>query len=236
MQYILVLFILGLLVLVHETGHFLAARVMGMPVARFSIGFGPAVWKRKKGGVEYVLAAAPLGGYVLLDLKDEKDYLAIPLYKRIVFALGGPLANIGAAVPLYAAFNTMAGFTWKGVFVAPFMQVGLMVEKIWLALAGLFSSPEAVGGVVGLVADGGRYVGLDPARAVALAAALSLNLAVFNLLPLPPLDGGKIILDSLQRLSRKITKAYIPATVCGWLLIVGLMLYATVMDIGRLWA
>jgi len=59
MSYLLVTLLVGLLILVHELGHFLAARWSGMPVARFSIGFGPKLWGWKRGQTEYWIAAIP---------------------------------------------------------------------------------------------------------------------------------------------------------------------------------
>ena len=63
----------SLLVAVHEYGHFWAARKLGFKVLRFSVGFGPALWRRVAGAdrTEYVLAALPLGGYV--KLLDERE-------------------------------------------------------------------------------------------------------------------------------------------------------------------
>jgi regulator of sigma E protease len=56
--------VFGLVIFVHELGHFLAAKAVGVYAPRFSIGFGPTLWRRKRGETEYVLAALPLGGYV----------------------------------------------------------------------------------------------------------------------------------------------------------------------------
>src|SRR5436190_14687584 len=58
------LLVFGLVIFVHELGHFLAAKSVGVYTPRFSIGFGPALWRRRKGETEYILAAFPLGGYV----------------------------------------------------------------------------------------------------------------------------------------------------------------------------
>jgi regulator of sigma E protease len=58
------IFVFGLVIFVHELGHFLAAKSVGVYAPRFSIGFGPALWRRRKGETEYILAAFPLGGYV----------------------------------------------------------------------------------------------------------------------------------------------------------------------------
>jgi regulator of sigma E protease len=58
------IFVFGLVIFVHELGHFLAAKSVGVYTPRFSIGFGPALWRKRRGETEYVLAAFPLGGYV----------------------------------------------------------------------------------------------------------------------------------------------------------------------------
>ncbi len=69
--------VLGLVIFVHELGHFLAAKWTGVYAPRFSIGFGPALWKRRRGETEYVLAAIPLGGYVRMASRDDETMAAI---------------------------------------------------------------------------------------------------------------------------------------------------------------
>lgn len=216
MTYVVVAALLGLLVFVHELGHFLAAKAVGIPVARFSLGIGPVLVSRTVGGVRYCLSAVPFGGYVLPDLRDEAAYLALPLGKRLIFSLAGPLANILFALavkPLALCWKTLAG-----------MVAGL---------GALFSRPEQLSGVVGIVAEGSRFAGSDLTRHAILAAHLSLSLAVFNLLPLPPLDGGKMVFDTLARLWSGLSRLYIPVAVGGWLALIGLMGYATVQDVWK---
>ncbi len=104
---------IALLVAVHEYGHFLAARRLGIQVLRFSIGFGRPLWSRRAAdGVEYVIGALPLGGYVkMLDERDADEPIADPSrafnraarWKRAVVLVGGPLANLVFAVAAYWA-------------------------------------------------------------------------------------------------------------------------------------
>ena len=63
--------VLGILILVHEFGHFLVARLAGVGVERFSIGFGPVLWRYRGPQTEYCLSAFPLGGYVKMMGDDE---------------------------------------------------------------------------------------------------------------------------------------------------------------------
>lgn len=107
---------IGLLVAVHEYGHFQVARWCGVKVLRFSVGFGKPLWvKTGKDGVEYQLAAIPLGGYVkMLDeregpVAEEEKHLAFnnqSVWKRIAVVAAGPLANFVFAI-----------FAWWLVFV-----------------------------------------------------------------------------------------------------------------------
>lgn len=64
--------VFGLVVLVHELGHFIAAKWLGVYAPRFSIGFGPALWRRRRGETEYIIAALPLGGYVRMASREDE--------------------------------------------------------------------------------------------------------------------------------------------------------------------
>ncbi|NIP59179.1 MAG: hypothetical protein GWM92_12875, partial [Gemmatimonadetes bacterium] len=64
--------VLGVLIFVHEVGHFVAAKLVDVEVQRFSIGLGPVLWGRKWGETEYVLSAIPLGGYVKMGGMDDE--------------------------------------------------------------------------------------------------------------------------------------------------------------------
>jgi len=64
--------VFGLVVFVHELGHFIAAKLTGVYAPRFSIGFGPSLLKKRFGETEYVLAALPLGGYVRMASREDE--------------------------------------------------------------------------------------------------------------------------------------------------------------------
>ena len=72
LAYIAPIFVFGLVVFVHELGHFLAAKAVGVYTPRFSIGFGKALWRKRCGETEYILAALPIGGYVRMASKDDE--------------------------------------------------------------------------------------------------------------------------------------------------------------------
>jgi len=72
LAYIAPIFVFGLVVFVHELGHFLAAKAVGVYTPRFSIGFGKALWRKRWGETEYILAALPIGGYVRMASRDDE--------------------------------------------------------------------------------------------------------------------------------------------------------------------
>lgn len=234
MTYILVILIISLLILLHETGHFVAAKLCGVRIATFSVGFGKKLWAFTKSGTEYRLSLIPLGGYVLPDIEDEHAFFAIPLHKRVLFTLGGPLANILLAAVLLSIINLLSSqWSLHAIVIAPFLQVWQIGVQFIQILPTMFTQPKQLSGIIGIVATGGQLIAADTSKALQLAVMLSMNLAVFNLLPLPPLDGGKLMLYGLEKLNRRLVKLHIPVTVAGWVLIMGLMLYATAGDLVR---
>jgi regulator of sigma E protease len=119
-----------LAIFIHEFGHYLAARWLGLKVDAFAIGFGPALWRKVVGGIEYKVCCIPFGGYVALPQLDpsgmekvqgdnskegsepERELPDVPPWKRIVVAFAGPLGNVVLAVGLaYLIFGLPAART-----------------------------------------------------------------------------------------------------------------------------
>ena len=115
---------LGILVFVHELGHFLFARLFGMRVDAFSLGFPPNILSRKVGQTEYRLGAIPLGGYVkiagmidesldtddMVETEPEPDeYRAKPVWQRILVITGGVIFNVIFAWMVYTGLNLSYG-------------------------------------------------------------------------------------------------------------------------------
>ena len=107
------LVVLGVLIVVHEFGHYLAARLCGVRVLRFSVGFGRTLWQRRFGKDETVWAISifPLGGYVkMLDEREgevapaerERAFNRQSVGKRSLIVVAGPVANFVLAIFLYS--------------------------------------------------------------------------------------------------------------------------------------
>lgn len=109
---IAVILVLGVLIFFHELGHFLVARMVGVQVLRFSLGFGPRLFGFNRGGTDYCLSLIPLGGYVKLLGENPNEPLSPkdipysfshrPLKDRVLIVLAGPVANFVLAWILFS--------------------------------------------------------------------------------------------------------------------------------------
>ena len=139
--------LLGVLIFVHEAGHFLLAKLLGVKVLKFSLGFGPKILGRKFGETEYQLSAVPLGGYVkmlgeepgeeLEDSEKNRAYNYQPVWKRFLIVFSGPFFNL-----LFAAFVFVLIFL-SGVPV-PLPDIGNVQENSPAAAAGLMTGDRVL--------------------------------------------------------------------------------------------
>ncbi|MDO8661967.1 MAG: RIP metalloprotease RseP [Candidatus Omnitrophota bacterium] len=309
-------FILSVLIVVHEFGHFIVAKKIGVRVEQFSLGFGKALFKKKSKGTEYSLSAIPLGGFVKLagdNLEEYKgkpdEYFSKPPGKRFWIIFFGPLLNYVLGILLfwliffvgYPTLTTKIGSlidnfgakeaglavgdkimaidgqkteNWEDLQkiiyakkqaetvnvsflregkeltanvrlkqkvledtvgqkrklsllgITPsdeiikvrhgfFESFGLGLAKAWdltvityIALGrlvtGSLSMRESMTGPLGIFFITSKAAQLGPIAIVHLMAVLSLSLAIFNLLPLPILDGGHIALLALEKIRGKL--------------------------------
>jgi regulator of sigma E protease len=128
--------VLGIMVLVHEWGHFIVAKSFGVRVEVFSIGFGPRLWGRKRGDTDYRISALPLGGYVkmagdnpLEERKGEPDeFLSKPRWQRVLIALAGPAMNIILSIVLVAGIY-MRGSKQPAFLDRPMVLAGVLQDS-----------------------------------------------------------------------------------------------------------
>lgn len=132
-----IVIVLSILVFVHELGHFLAAKLFGVRVERFSIGFPPRLFGIKIGETDYCISATPLGGYVKLSgMIDESmdsnqlnepprpyEFRARPVYQQVIIITAGVIMNFLLAVGI------LGGMIWvQGEPIDPTTRVGIVVE------------------------------------------------------------------------------------------------------------
>jgi regulator of sigma E protease len=119
MSYVLAFAGFALLIILHEAGHFTAAKAVGMRVERFALFFPPLIFKKKVGETEYGIGAIPLGGYVRIsgmnpyeEIPEEhqhRAYFRQPVWKRIVVIAAGPFVNVVIGIVIFAGIFAING-------------------------------------------------------------------------------------------------------------------------------
>jgi regulator of sigma E protease len=340
--------ILSILIIAHEFGHFYAAKRVGVRVEKFSLGFGPQLFKKKKGDTEYSISAIPLGGFVKLagdnleEYKGKKDeyfykapgerfqiifagpflnYVLGFLIFWLIFVLGYPTltTKVGDVLDGYGAKEAgiVAGDKiisvdgvkvnyWEdmqklvakrqaadkvkltvkrneqvmtlevkikakevsdqlgsrrsvgligitpdeevvqvkhGVFsslilsVKQVWNITLMTYKgLWFLITGKISMRDSVTGPLGIFLITSKAANLGLIALLHLVAVLSISLGLFNLLPLPVLDGGHIVLLGIEKIRKKALslKAEEIITKIGLSMIITLAVFVTYNDILRI--
>lgn len=220
--------VISILVVVHELGHHLMAKRFGVPVEVFSVGFGPRLLAIRGGDTEYRLSAIPFGGYVKMagtstrgeDIPD--GFNSKPRWQRFLILLAGPAMNI-----LFALVLAVVGL-WAGIEV-PVQQHGVTTTVVYRpeplaaiplgvrviagnsadivsTLGGLVTGQISVGhliGPVGIAQITGESSALGWRALLAAMAFISLNLGICNLLPIPVLDGGHMLMLTVEGLTRR---------------------------------
>lgn len=140
---LIAILILGLLIFVHELGHFAVAKWSGVTVLRFSLGFGPRLLAWRRGVTEYAVSAIPLGGYVKMLGDDPEDEVPVvdaahafsqqPLSKRFAIVLAGPMMNLVTAC---VAFSIVFAVYGAGTPTEA-AKIGGVMEGMAAAKAGL---------------------------------------------------------------------------------------------------
>ena len=336
LQYLFAILGIGFLIAWHELGHYVVARLLGMRVLRYSLGFGPRLFGFRHQDIEYQVAALPFGGFVQIagmsgledDAKDDpKSYSNAPRWARFLVLAAGPGFNYGVAAlfffllfwmwpspiagpaleivdvaPASAAFEAgiVPGDYVTGVNQAPLesdtqfreaiaksngqpltlsvlregtvrevtvtpkldgeaLRVGVtpairhprlsFVETVGGSLVAcvnesgrVLSALQAlvyrepgvqVGGVVEIVRQLKDGVARGPRYFLGLLAMLSVNLGLLNLLPVPALDGSKMVVLAVEGTLRKNLHAKVQAVVHlgGFVVLFALMIGLAVKDV-----
>lgn len=314
------------LITVHEFGHFIVAKATGIKVNEFSIGMGPALWKKQGEETLYSLRALPLGGYCAMEGEDEsssdpRSFDEAKPWQRFLTILAGPLMNFVAAIVILFFVGLFAGvpapvigqFSEHSALEAGGAQIGDRIVQIddqkinefteitdyldasngkemdvtllrdgkeivlhltptyeggryllgflpgsehsfvksmgygftktWeltglivMSLGMLFTGQVGINdlsGPVGIVSSMSMLAGYGMAAFFTFAAFLSVNLGFFNLLPIPALDGSKLLFIIIEKIRGKKMNKEIEAkiTMIGFVLLMGLILVVTAKDI-----
>ena len=230
-------FLLGLLIFVHELGHFLLAKIFKVRVQEFSIGFGPTIWKKQWKETKYQLRAIPLGGFVNLlgeeeESFEEGSFRLLSRWKKIVVLVAGGLSNIIFGLLLYfiiVAIYTNIGYAFYDTM--KFLQeLAYGIKQLFIGKVGIeeFTGPVGISEIVIQTKTIVNYV--------YILSVISISLGVTNLLPFPPLDGGKVLLLLIEAIIRKPIKENLnnAIQVGGFIIIMTLAVIVTFKDIIRI--
>ena len=320
----------GLIIMFHELGHFIFAKLFGVQVNEFSMGMGPTLFKRKKGETQYSLRLLPIGGFVSMegedeDSENERAFCNKPVWQRFIIVAAGGIVNLimgviivavmlcmtdligtpeihsfhetavsnqqlqvddkikeingrkvfseydigflmsrdddgiidfvvernGEKVSLDAVkfqtedrngqFTIIYDFIIKGVEPAfvPVAKNAILesisiARVVWISLLDLvtgryglsdLSGPIGTVTIIADVAQNAAAKQIDWSQLLMIMALIAINIGLFNLLPLPALDGGRLFFMAIELIFRKP----VPRKYEGWVHAVGLVLLLLLM-------
>lgn len=214
---------LGVIILVHEAGHFFVAKASGMQPTEFFWGFGPEIVAIQRGDLRIGLKAVFLGGYVKIpgmtpsevvspDFDEAKTYRAASHFGRLMTILAGPATNMACAVIAFSIAAKMGGHSAAGSVGVAFDYIYIVVEGTAQALGTWVTS---IGGYLGATVNGTEppvrflspisqaeitsdAVNAGWSQALIWFGILSCAIGGINLLPLPPLDGSHALMASAE--------------------------------------
>lgn len=241
--------LIGFLVVIHEGGHFLVAKLCKVKVNEFSVGFGPKLLGKRKGETFYVLRAVPIGGYVMLEGEEEESsdpraFNNISVWKRILIVAAGGVINIIFGLTVYFIIATGIGAMPEGVEDTLLNRVhygvintvefaGSIANNVKELFTQGIKTEQLIGpiGISSIVSKTSRLV-----EFVYIMALISLSLGVTNLLPFPPLDGGKIVIYLIEAIRRKKLSMELEVNIqaVGFMLMILLSIYVAYNDILRI--
>lgn len=230
-----IIFLLGFLILIHEGGHFLIAKICKVRVNQFAIGFGPAIWSYQGKETKYAIRLIPLGGFVSMEGEEEASekegaFNKASIIKRIAIVAAGAIVNIIFGLILYFGLittiynNIPIAFTETLLFAKELLEG---VKLIFTENVGIndLSGPVGISNLISKTSGIKEYL--------YMISMISVSLGITNLLPIPALDGGKIILLIIEAIRKKKLKqeTEIKIQLLGFSLLIALSIFVTYNDI-----
>lgn len=239
-------FVFTVIVLVHEFGHFIMARKAGIKIYEFSIGFpfSPrliTLFRHKE--TAFTVRLLPLGGFVSFSQHgsdEDAELLAASHGKRALILSAGSLFNIVFAFMVFVpVFMIGKHLTFPEALLSSAKTVWEMVSGTILFVVNIFTGQgtmEGLSGPVGIAAMAGRAASKGMVNLVYFTGALSMSLGIMNLLPLPALDGGHLVMLFVESIRKKPLRpeVYQVITLIGISLFLMLTVAVTYKDLVKL--
>ncbi|MCI9365324.1 MAG: site-2 protease family protein [Clostridia bacterium] len=230
------LILLGVLVVIHEGGHFIAAKLCKIKVNEFSIGFGKLLCSKQTKETKYSLRLIPLGGFVNMEGEDEHSdeegsFSNANFLKKLLIVSAGPIVNIVFGLLIYFIL-VLINYNFQTALSATFDFFGAFIESIKMLFTGAVTA-EDLSGPVGIGVIVSQAVNIS--QFVYLLSVISLSLGLTNLIPIPPLDGGKLLIYIIELIKRKPLKeeTSLRIQMLGFVFIIGLSIFVMFNDISR---
>ena len=233
-----IIFLLGFLIFIHEGGHFAVAKLCKVKVNQFAIGFGPKIIEFKGKETLYALRLIPLGGFVSMegengDSNDERAFNNASIPKRIAIVVAGATVNIVFGLLVYFV---LASFVYGNIslaFKALSNYFFALIESIKMLFTGNVGLKDLTGpvGISGMVSQTSNIK-----EYIYMMSIISTSLGITNLLPLPALDGGKIVLLIIEAIRKKPLKqeTEIQIQLLGFSILIVVALVVTYNDVVRI--
>ncbi len=232
-----IIFLLGFLVFIHESGHFFVAKLCKVRVNEFAIGFGPTIWSKQGKVTKYALRLIPLGGFVSMEGEDERStkegsFSEASIIKRIAIVMAGGLVNIIFAIIVFWCLSAC--------YIGPknaFYNAGYFIKIMFEGITQLFTGKAKLDQMMGPVGISSVVSQTsDFADFIYILSVISLSLGVTNLMPFPPLDGGKVVLLIIEAIIKRPLNPKVEVLIqsIGFCLLITLSIFVTFNDIVRL--
>lgn len=256
LQILMTLLMLSILILLHEFGHYIAAKKCGVYVIEFAIGMGPRLFSKKGKETRFSVRALPIGGFCrmygeadgtdanedddLPEIEPSRSFQNISGGRRFLILIAGVTMNfLFALVLIFIVYLAKGASLGKALLYTPqtaFDYGTVIFQSLGQLISGQLGLNDFAGpvGMVSMVGD--TIVNYGFVVFLLFMAYISVNLGVINLLPFPALDGGQALLVIIEGITRK----KIDSRIVGWInfaglaLLMGLMLVITANDVLKL--
>lgn len=256
---LITLLILSVLVVVHELGHFMAARKTGVFVEEFAIGMGPKLFKHQGKETLFTIRAIPIGGFCKMRGEEPKqdedgnlippDPLAVPEegsyesktqgQKLLILVAGSAMNIIFAWVCLLIISLSLGQMNFFEAIGNAFLNTWRFAGLIFQSFAMLFTGQigfDNLAGPIGMVSMVGSFISEGFIVLLAFTAMLSVNLGIINMFPLPALDGGRVFIIIIEIITRRKFSPEVEMKInyFGFIALIALALIIAINDIMRL--
>lgn len=225
---------LSLIIVVHESGHFLMCKLFDVKTPVFSVGFGPVLASYTHNDTTFQLAALPLGGYVAIN---PESLATKPYWQKLLINIAGIVFNIIFALLLLIYLMWLTG--QQNIILSGILATYQLIMRMARGVFGMWKKEQRseIMGPIGIVSSTAQTQDTNQtAFMLWWLTLININVALFNLLPIPLLDGGHIAMDTIEGLYGKPLPPHLVGNInlIFLLLFLTLLFWVSMRDVQRL--